>query len=92
MLISLYDYLGYPAGRELGKQVANYGKIRKTSFGRKQVNTKTYNGEVILYLPEFLDEFFTVKKLFEPINEDYTEVNTQLTQESWKATETGVVF
>ena len=92
-MLSLYDYLGYAAGNELGKQVAQYGKIRKTAFGRRQVNNRKYKGEVLLYTREFLDEFFTVKTLFSNTpTEDLTEINTQLEQDSWKAIELENIF
>jgi hypothetical protein len=92
-MISLFDYLGYAAGNELGKQVAEYGKIRKTAFGRRQVNTKKYKGEVLLYTREFLNEFFAVKTLFTNTpTTDLTEINTQLEQDSWKALDSENVF
>lgn len=83
-MLSLFDYLGYPAGNELGKQVADYAAIRKTKYDTRSVSTKTYTGPVMLYTQEFLDEFFAVKNVFE---EDYTEINTQLTEDSFNETE-----
>jgi hypothetical protein len=77
-MMSLYDYLGYPAGAKLGEQVAAYAKLRKAKYGTKQVNTHAYQGEVMIYTKTFLDECFNAKKLFEPKHEDLTEVNTQL--------------
>jgi len=83
-LISLFDYLGYPAGNELGEQVAAYAKIRKAKCSTRHVSTRTYTGPVMLYTREFLNEYFEAKKVFE---EDYTEINTQLIEDGFKAQE-----
>ena len=77
-MFSLYDYLGYPAGSKLGEQVAAYATLRKTKFGTRQVNTSSYKGEVMMYTKAFLDECFNTKKIFEPKQEDLTEINTLL--------------
>jgi len=84
-MLSLYDYLGQAAGKELGQQVAEYAKIRKTKCSMRYVSNPKYKGNVILYTKEFLDEYFEVKKLFtKPYNIDYTEINTQLMEDSIK--------
>ena len=83
-LISLFDYLGYPAGNELGEQVAAYAKIRKAKCSIRHVSTRTYTGPVMLYTREFLNEYFEAKKVFE---EDYTEINTQLIEDGFKTQE-----
>ena len=83
-LLSLFDYLGYPAGKELGEQVAAYAKIRKAKCSTRYVNTLTYTGPVMLYTKEFLNEYFEAKKVFE---EDYTEINTQLIEDGFKTQE-----
>jgi hypothetical protein len=79
-MMSLFDYLGYPAGKELGKQVGEYAKIRKAKFNTRYISNPGYTGEVMLYEKEFLDEYFEAKKLFE---EDYTEINTQLIEDGF---------
>lgn len=61
-LISLYDYLGYAAGSELGKQVANAATEAKEETGRRFVTNTRYKGEVLLYRREFLEEYFTAKQ------------------------------
>jgi hypothetical protein len=81
-MLSLYDYLKRPAGSVLGKQVAEYAKLRKARFGTKEVNHHGYQGTVHTYTKEFLDECFNAKKVFEPKHEDLTEINTQLMQDS----------
>jgi len=83
-LLSLFDYLGYPAGNQLGEQVAAYAKIRKAEYSIRHVTTKTYTGPVMLYTKAFLDEYFEAKKIFE---DDYTEINTQLMEDSFKSQE-----
>ena len=77
-MLSLYDYLGRAAGSKLGKQVADYAKLRKAKHSVRHVSNPAYTGEVLLYTKEFLDECFNAKKVFSPKNEDYTEINTQL--------------
>lgn len=61
-LISLYDYLGYAAGSELGKQVATAATKAKEKIGRREISNTRYKGEVLLYRREFLQEYFTVKQ------------------------------
>ena len=81
-MMSLYDYLGRAAGNELGKQVAAYAALRKTKYATKYVNNPAYQGEVMIYTKEFLDECFNAKKVFEPKHEDLTEINTQLLKDA----------
>jgi hypothetical protein len=57
-MISLYDYLGRAAGPELGKRVAAAAVAKNIPFGSRQVETKSYTGEILLYPKSFLDEFF----------------------------------
>ena len=83
-LLSLFDYLGYAAGKELGEQVATYAKVRKTTCSIRHVSNSKYTGPVMLYTKEFLDEYFEAKKVFEG---DYTEINTQLVEDGFKAQE-----
>ena len=62
-MISLYDYLGYAAGSALGKQVAEYAKLRNAKFGTRHVSNKAYSGIVHLYEESLLKEFFETKKI-----------------------------
>ena len=64
--ISLFDHLNKAAGPELGKQVAEYAKIRNVPFRVRHVQNKNYTGNVMLYQPEFLKEFFQTKFLLVP--------------------------
>jgi hypothetical protein len=77
-MLSLYEYLKRPAGSKLGEQVAAYAKLRKARYGTKHVSNPAYQGEVMTYTKAFLDECFNAKKVFEPKQEDLTEINTQL--------------
>jgi hypothetical protein len=83
-MLSLYDYLGRAAGDKLGKQVAAYAKLRKARYGTKEVSHFGYHGIVQTYTKAFLDECFNAKKVFDPQTEDYIEINTQLTEDSYK--------
>ena len=76
---SLYDYLGQAAGEELGKQVADYAKLRKAKYSTRHISNPKFKGNVMLYEKSFLDEFFTAQRIFVD-NTDYTEINTQLTE------------
>ena len=58
MMMSLYDYLGHPAGSKLGQQVAAAAAQNKIKFETRHVSTKTYTGKIMLYPKSFLDNFF----------------------------------
>jgi len=81
-MLSLYDYLGRAAGSKLGKKVSDYAVIRKQKYQIKNIENPAYQGEVMMYTKEFLDEYFKVERIF--LNkEDLTEVNTQLANDSF---------
>ena len=64
-MMSLYEYLGRPAGATLGKQVSEYAKIVKAKRDVKTVDHSAYNGGIIMiYEKSFLDQFFKAKALF----------------------------
>jgi hypothetical protein len=85
-MLSLFDYLGYAAGDKLGEQVAAYAKIRKAKCATRHISNPKYTGPVMLYTKEFLDEYFQVQGLFTD-NTDYTEINTQLMEDSFETSE-----
>ena len=62
-MVSLFEYLGHPAGKELGAEVAAYAKVRQTVSSQRHVETPRYTGMVLLYQKEFLDEFFKAKSV-----------------------------
>ena len=61
-MMSLFDYLGRPAGGELGKQVYDTAYHLKIPVETRHVQTKTYTGEVMLYPEAFLKEYFESKQ------------------------------
>lgn len=61
-LISLYDYLGYAAGLELGGKVCKAAVALKEPIGEREVSNTRYKGRVHLYRREFLEEYFKNKQ------------------------------
>ena len=62
-MMSLYDFLGRPAGGELGKQVAAAAAKAKVGFETKEVSNPKYKGSVMMYPKSFLEEYFSPPKL-----------------------------
>ena len=60
--VSLFDYLGYAAGPRLGKEVAEAAVRCNEKIAKKAISTRTYTGDVLLYRPQFLKEFFNSKQ------------------------------
>jgi hypothetical protein len=56
--LSLYDYLGYAAGSDLGKEVAKTAAVEKIGFQTKFIKNKAYSGEIMMYPKSFLDKYF----------------------------------
>ena len=56
--ISLFDHLGHAAGSPLGKEVARKAAELKIEHQTRYVETKTYNGPVMLYPKSFLELYF----------------------------------
>jgi hypothetical protein len=57
-LMSLYDYLGKAAGKDLGKAVHIVAVNNKIPYSTRQVSNPKYEGLVMLYPKWFLDEYF----------------------------------
>ena len=57
-MLSLYDYLGKAAGRELGKQVAELAASMGVKTQVKSVTNPKYSGEVYMYPETFLELYF----------------------------------
>ena len=55
---SLYDYLGRPAGTDLGKQVFTESKKQNIKTIIREVKTKNYEGKVMVYPTSFLENYF----------------------------------
>lgn len=58
--VSLYDYLGRPAGSELGEKVYKVAKSLAIPTQTRHVTTRKYTGDVILYPKSFVDLYFQV--------------------------------
>jgi hypothetical protein len=61
-MLSLYDYLGYPAGNALGKEVAEAAAESNIKFETREVSNPKYTGKVMLYPENFLKEYFESKQ------------------------------
>jgi hypothetical protein len=55
---SLYEYLGNPAGGELGKKVYEKSKLKKQDVATQIVENSKYKGKILCYTKEFLDDYF----------------------------------
>lgn len=60
-LMSLYDYLGRPAGQDLGKHVYLAAERKNIKVGLREISNPKYKGRVMLYPKSFLDEYFHPK-------------------------------
>lgn len=56
--LSLYDYLGKPAGKELGGQVAQAAYQGGIKPQEREISNPRYTGNVHLYPKDFLDFYF----------------------------------
>jgi hypothetical protein len=56
--MSLFDYLGKAAGSDLGKAVAKAATMENIPIISRQVTTKTYSGQILVYPQSFLDKYF----------------------------------
>ena len=61
-MLSLYDYLGYAAGGELGKEVATAAIRSNVKIETREVSNPKYTGKVHLYPESFLKEYFQSKQ------------------------------
>jgi hypothetical protein len=62
-MLSLYDYLGKPAGSELGKKVAEEATKQKIVMATKQVSNSKYTGQILMYPKDWLDKIFSQPNL-----------------------------
>jgi len=63
--VSLYDYLGTAAGKELGRQVADVAASMGIKIQTRQISNPVYKGSVCLYPETFLALFFNINKSLE---------------------------
>ena len=61
-MLSLYDYLGYAAGAELGQEVSNAASKLKIKCDIREISNNKYTGKVMLYPELFLREYFKNKQ------------------------------
>jgi hypothetical protein len=61
-MMSLYDFLGYAAGLELGALVSKTAVALKEPIQEREITNTRYKGKVHLYRKEFLEEYFRLKK------------------------------
>jgi hypothetical protein len=57
-MMSLFEYLGYAAGSELGKEVYDTAVKLRETIRTQEVSNPKYSGKVMLYRREFLDIYF----------------------------------
>tara|TARA_Y100000296_G_scaffold28227_1_gene32924 strand:- start:107 stop:376 length:270 start_codon:yes stop_codon:yes gene_type:complete len=65
---SLYEYLGYAAGKELGGEVYDASIKTKQPIVKQYVAQGNYKGNVHCYTKGFLDEYFYTIENKEPFN------------------------
>jgi len=63
---SLYDYLGKPAGIDLGQQVFTESKKQGVKTTIREVKTKNYEGKVMVYPSSFLENYFNPQNNYQP--------------------------
>jgi hypothetical protein len=56
--VSLFDYLGHAAGKELGKEVAEVAASMGIPIKTKQVSNPSYSGTICMYPETFLELYF----------------------------------
>ncbi len=57
-MLSLYEYLHKAAGPELGKKVAAAAAEEGVTIEQKQIQNPKYEGKILMYPKEFLDNYF----------------------------------
>jgi hypothetical protein len=56
--LSLYDYLGKPAGAGLGKEVYEAARTQGIKAQSREISNPKFTGKVLLYPKDFLDFYF----------------------------------
>lgn len=64
---SLYEYLGYAAGKKIGGEVVRAAKKTKQKYVTQEVSNPAYEGEVFCYTKKFLDEYFKIENKYEDL-------------------------
>ena len=71
--MSLYDYLGKPAGSNLGEQVFRAASISRIPVKTKEVTTPKYKGKIMMYPENWLIGYFSTGQSNFGISEDDLE-------------------
>lgn len=66
-MMSLFDYLGRPAGKELGREIYRIAKYLGEKTTMRHVSTRSYSGKVVCYRSNFLEYIMTVPKIVEKV-------------------------
>jgi hypothetical protein len=61
-MMSLYEFLGKPAGNDLGKKVYLAARAKGANFSQREVSNSKYTGMVMTYPESFLKEYFNSEK------------------------------
>ena len=56
--LSLYDYLGKPAGEKLGQEVATEARKQGIQIQTREISNPKFTGTVLLYPKDFLEFYF----------------------------------
>ena len=56
--LSLYDYLGKPAGEQLGLEVAAEARKQGIQTQTREISNPNFTGTVLLYPKDFLEFYF----------------------------------
>lgn len=78
--LSLYDYLGKPAGIELGKEVKIAADQQNIHLQTREISNPSYTGTVCLYPKSFLDFYFRTpdsNDLLDKTDDDLTTGDSQ---------------
>ena len=65
-MLSLYDYLNRAAGSELGKKVAAEAGKQGVPIETKEISNPSYEGKILMYPKQFLDNYFDSPPPVEP--------------------------
>jgi hypothetical protein len=71
--MSLYDYLGKPAGSDLGEQVFRAASVSRIPVKTKEVTTPKYKGKIMMYPENWLIGYFSTGQSNFGISEDDLE-------------------
>jgi len=57
--LSLYEFLGKAAGKDLGKRVYEHAKNLKIKCQTHEISNPLYEGKVLTYPKSFLEDYFS---------------------------------